>query len=60
MVEDMCFIPNPAPRLLAYINFHLAYIKFHQIGLFVSLDVADFKHRIQIGSQQNQPIRITY
>lgn len=53
MVEDTCFIPNPAPRLLAYIN-------FHQIGLFVSLDVADFKHRIQIGSQQNQPIRITY
>lgn len=37
----MCFTPNPAPRILAYIN-------FHQIGLFVSLDVVHFKHRIQI------------
>lgn len=53
MVEDMCFIPNSAPRLIACIN-------FHQISLFVSLDGADFKHGIQIGSQQNQPIRITY
>lgn len=43
MVEDMCFIPNPAPRLLAYINFHPDCINFHQIGLFISLDV-DFKH----------------